>query len=367
MLVLAADAGDITAQVFRSGLEAVPTYANNVMNGVPVGDPSPVQWQGNLDHPAPIPVSIGNTWASGVYFVQLNAGQLAGFAPFVVRPSSPQHRVAVVMPTNTWGAYDFYDRDGDGYGDSWYVGWKQLTVDLTRPHLQRGVPYRFRSYDLAFIKWLAQSGAAVDYYADEDLASFPSGDALRAAYDLVVFPGHTEYVTWHAYDVVERFRDLGGNLMFLSANNFFRRVDPRGDTLHLVALWRNLGKPESGLCGVQYCGSDRGQHQSPFVVTADGAASWAFAGTGLSEGSTFGRYGIEVDARTASSPPGTTVLAQMPNALGNPNLTAEMTYYETDAGARVFSAGALNFGGQISLWPETEQLLKNVWARLTEA
>jgi hypothetical protein len=363
-LVLAADAGAITAQVMRAGPESVPTYANNIMNGIPVTDPGALQWQGNLDHPAPITVAVGD-WPSGLYFVQLVAGPLTGYAPFVVRPAAPAHRIAVVVPTNTWGAYDFYDRDGDGYGDSWYVGWRSHTVDLTRPHLHRGVPYRFRSYDLAFLRWLMQSGAGVDYYADDDLGSFATGDAMRAAYDLVVFPGHTEYVTWHAYDVVERYRDLGGNLMFLSANNFFRRVDPHGDTLNLIGLWRELGRPEAALCGVQYCGSDRGENQSPFVVTADGAASWAFDGTGLSEGSPFGRYGIEIDARAAASPPNATVLAQIPNALGNPKLTAEMTYYENDAGARVFSAGALNFGGQITLWPETTRLLENVWTRLT--
>jgi hypothetical protein len=27
----------------------------------------------------------------------------------------------------------------------------------------------------------------------------------------------------------------------------------------------------------------------------------------------------------------------------------------------------LNFGGQVLLWPEASQLLKNVWARLTPA
>jgi hypothetical protein len=365
-LVLAADAGAVTARILRSGPEPVPTYANNVLNGVPVTDPGTVEWQGNLDRPGPVTVGVGD-WPSGLYFAELTSGGLTGYAPFVVRPAAPAHRVAVIVPTNTWGAYNFYDQDGDGYGDSWYVGWRQRRIDLTRPHLHRGVPYRLRSYDLAFFRWLVQTGKAVDFYADDDLGSFPSGDALRAAYDLVVFPGHEEYVTWHAYDVVERYRDLGGNLMFLSANNFFRRVDPRGDTLHLIELWRNLGRPEAALCGVQYCGSDRGSHQAPFVVTADGAASWAFEGTGLSEGSSFGRYGIEVDARAPASPPGTLVLAQIPNALGKTGLTAEMTYYETAAGARVFSAGALNFGGQIALWPETTRLLQNVWQRLAPA
>jgi hypothetical protein len=31
----------------------------------------------------------------------------------------------------------------------------------------------------------------------------------------------------------------------------------------------------------------------------------------------------------------------------------------------VFSAGAVNFGGTIMLWPETARLLDNVWTRLT--
>ena len=38
--------------------------------------------------------------------------------------------------------------------------------------------------------------------AEDDLEAFPNGDELRRLYDLVVFPGHTEYVTEHAYDVV---------------------------------------------------------------------------------------------------------------------------------------------------------------------
>jgi hypothetical protein len=58
------------------------------------------------------------------------------------------------------------------------------------------------------------------------------------------------------------------------------------------------------------------------------------------------------------------VLAEIPDALG-PGLTAQMTYYETPAGSRVFSAGVLNFGGQATLWPQTTTILENVWRRLT--
>ena len=331
---------------------------------MPVGDPLTVDWQAQADGPATVAIQLGD-WPSGLYCarVQSDDGRL-GFAPLVLRPAAPLSRIAVVLPTSTWQAYNFYDLDGDGYGDSWYVAPPTTTIDLTRPHPNRGVPYRFRSYDLAFLRWLAARSDQVDFLADEDVDSFASGDELRAAHDLVVFPGHTEYTTAAAFDVVQRYRDLGGNLLFLSANNFFRHVEREGDRLRLVGLWRDEGRPEAALCGVQYRASDRGQRQAPFVVTGAELAPWAFDGTGLADGSTFGRFGIEIDATTADSPPGTAVLARIPDLLG-PGRSAEMSYYEAPSGARVFSAGALNFGGEVSLWPETLRLLENVWARLT--
>lgn len=365
-ITLAADANTIQAQLYWAGPEQVPTYANDELNGVAVGDPVTLDWHANLNAPASFGMSVG-AWPSGVYFVRIESddGRL-GFAPFIIRPAAPSARVAVVMPTNTWQAYNFYDGDGDGFGDSWYVTWATKSIDLSRPHLRRGVPYRFRSYDLAFLHWLARTGKQADFYSDEDLVLFATGDDLRKAYDLVIFPGHEEYVTAHAFDVVERYRDVGGNLAFLASNNFFRRVERRGDQLELVGLWRDLGRPGAALLGNEYRASDRGNHQSSFVVTAEGAASWAFAGTGLTAGSSFGRFGIEIDATASSSPPGTQVLAEIPNALG-PGLTAQMTYYETAAGAKVFSAGVLNFGGESLLWPETQRLLENVWQQLAPA
>ena len=362
-LVLATDARAVTLQLIQSGPEATETYADNAVEGVPVGDELTLDWGANADRPTPVQIPIGD-WPSGMYFARLQSddGRL-GFAPFVLRPVAPSRRVLVCLPTNTWQAYNFYDADGDGFGDSWYVSWAIPSIDLTRPHLHRGVPFRYRSYDLGFLHWLERTGKEADFYADDDLAAFGTGDALRSAYDLVVFPGHEEYVTGSVFDIVERYRDLGGNLAFLSANNFFRRVDPSGTRLTLAGLWRDLGRPEAALVGVQYRASDRGTHQAPYVLTDAGAASWALAGTGLAPGATFGRYGIEIDATAASSPPGTQVLAELPNLLG-PGLTGEMAYYESPSGARVFAAGALNVGGQCLLWPETVQLLENVWSTL---
>jgi hypothetical protein len=299
-------------------------------------------------------------WPSGLYFLRLSASDgRVGYAPFVVRRRGPSSHVAVVLSTNTWQAYNFWDATGDGWGDSWYVSGATKSVDLERPFLDFGVPFRFRDWDLDFVAWLNRTGKRVDFLTDDDLEAYRSGDELASAYDLVVFPGHAEYVTQHGYDVVERYRDDGGNLMFLSANNFFWQVRRDGTLLTKVAQWRNLGRPEAGLVGVQFAAGDYGGRQGPYVVRG---STWPFAGTGLRDGDTFGRYGYEIDSRSVASPPGTQLLASIPNLMGGH--AAEMTYYETPGGAKVFAAGALNFSASLGD-PTVARLVENVWTRLS--
>ncbi len=183
-----------------------------------------------------------------------------------------------------------------------------------------------------------------------------------------MFPGHSEYVTEHAYGVVERFRDLGGRLVFLSANNFFWRVDRDGDAISRIRQWRDLGRPESALLGVQYRANDDGRARQPFTVLGVELAPWLFEGTGLRNGDLLGKvvggYGIEIDATTASSPEGTVVLARIEGLYG-PGFDAEMTYYETPAGARVFSAGTLDFTSSSRTWP-VSRMLQNLWRHMLE-
>ena len=224
------------------------------------------------------------------------------------------------------------------------------------------MPFRFRDWDLEFIAWLNRTGHTVDFLSDDDLDRIASGDELARRYDLVVFPGHEEYVTRHEYDVIERYRDLGGNLAFLAANNLYRRVDRVGETLVRRAPWRSLGRPGSSVVGVQYVGSNNGSRQAGYTVTGASHEPWAFEGTGLSDGDVFGRYGIEIDGRTGASPPGTQVLARIPNLLAG-GRSAEMTYYETPARAKVFAAGVINFGASLGE-PAVDRLLTNVWSRL---
>src|SRR5919197_197106 len=197
----------ITMQPFRVGPETVRTR-NNEMQGVPVSAPRAI---GSSRAGRVVRVPVGD-WPSGLYFLRLTAADgRVGYAPFVVRPRvlGASARVAVVLATNTWQAYNFR--------------WK-----VTR-----------------------------------------------------------------------------------AANRLTR-----------VKLWRELGRPEAALVGVQYAGSNHGAVQKPYVV--GDAPAW----TGLTSGETLGsQYGIEIDARAAATPPGTVVLARVPDLMG-PGHSAEMTYYE---------------------------------------
>jgi hypothetical protein len=363
-LRLATDAKRVRFQLFSFASVPNPTVRDLRTNGVAVAPAVQLDWSRRRNAAGQVSIGLAGITESGLYVLRVTAGDgRVGYAPLILSPRAHgQHRVAVVLSTNTWQAYNYFDGSGDGWGDSWYVSPAATrVVDLRRPYLDFGSPLQFRDWDLSFISWLERTGKQVDFLSDDDLQRVGSGDALKRAYDLVVFPGHEEYVTDHVYDVVRRYRDLGGRLMFLSANNFFWKVQREGQLLRRVAEWRTLDRPEAALVGAQWsAGTTRGS-QKPFVVQGATAAPWAFAGTGLHNGSTFGRYGIEIDSRSPASPPGTVLLARIPDAIGRRD--AEMTYYETPSGARVFSAGAVNFGASIRD-PAVSRLIENVWARL---
>jgi hypothetical protein len=349
---------DVDVLSFRNGRGAVDPKTG----ASPIAPPVALAWRGHRKAPGRVRIHIGD-WPSGLYFVRITSkDRRVGYAPFVVRPPVlGTSRIAVVLPTNTWQAYNFADADGDGWGDSWYVNGAFRRVDISRPYSDSGIPLRFRDFDSAIIAWLSARGN-VDFLTDLDLEHVPNGDLLGRVYDLIVFPGHEEYTTAHEYNVVQRYRNLGGNLMFLSANNLFWKVVFQGQVMRRVGEWRNLGRPEASIVGVQYVASNYGIHQGAYIANTTGAP-WVFAGTGLANGQSFGRYGYEIDIRSPATPPGTILLASIPDLMG-PGRTAEMTYYETAAGAKVFAAGALNFGASVGD-PVVARILDNLWARLS--
>jgi len=341
------------APVLRIALYRAAGGHDGPLQGEPVGPPTVVRTPARK-----VTLSLGR-WRSGLYYARVMTAAGSWYAPFVLRPQRlGSHRVLIVLPTNTWQAYNYED------DDSWYEDASVHTVLLTRPYLDGGVPPHFRGYDEGFLRWLATHHQEPDFIADDDLERLESGDELARDYTLIVFPGHEEYVTGHAYDLITRYRDLGGNLAFLSANDFFYKVVKHGDRMVGRWRWRDLGRPEAALVGEQYVDWNHDRYPNrPFTVTGVARAPWLFRQTNLRDGDTFGVYGIEVDAPNAASPANTRVLARIPAIFGA-GVDAEMTYYTTAGGAKVFSAGVMNFG-DTARWPVVSRLIENLWSELT--
>ena len=350
----------LTLQVFISG----PGHSS--FHGKAVTPPHTRSWA-HSPWPRWIRVRIGS-WRSGLYFVRLTAqdGRTA-FAPFVMRPRLDRRGapIAIVLSTNTWQAYNFRDMNGDGIGDTWYADRSIHVVKLARPYLPPGMPPAAgRGGIFHFLPWLYRHGKSADFFADDDFSRFRSGRWLDSRYRLIVFAGHEEYVTPIEYDLTVSARNHGENLAFISANNFFYRVSRIGGSLHGRTRWRDLGRPEAALVGVQYVGWwERVFPQRPYVVKGGRTAPWMFTGTALANGDRFGRFGIEADSRAPSSPAGIKLLARIKDIFG-PGKSAEMTYYRTSHRAKVFAAGVLNFTSTKADRTLMNRLLTNLFAKL---
>ncbi|MGH2921148.1 MAG: N,N-dimethylformamidase beta subunit family domain-containing protein, partial [Gaiellaceae bacterium] len=158
-LRIATDARRLRLQVFHYTSQLGPSERDFKVAGTAMTAPVQVDWSGHRHRPALLRFIRAGAWPSGLYFLRLSAqdGRL-GYAPFIVRPRAARTRIGLVLSTNTWQAYNFWDADGDGWGDSWYVSGRTRSVDLTRPYLDFGVPFRFRDWDLDFIAWLNRTG-----------------------------------------------------------------------------------------------------------------------------------------------------------------------------------------------------------------
>ena len=196
------------------------------MHGVPVT--AERSWSAMRRTSSRLSVPVGS-WESGLYFIRLRQRTAAWGSHHSSWPRAGSACIASPssFPTLTWQAYNFRDDDGDGSADSWYADGRRRPRPPRPSSPDRGVPYSFR-YHLGFHKWLHWSRKQADYLSQWDLEQVASSDVLAREYDLIVFAGHHEYVTAKEYDLVEGFRDRGGNLMFLSANNFFGRVERKG-------------------------------------------------------------------------------------------------------------------------------------------
>ena len=141
-LVISTDAHRLTIDLLHSGPGKDPRRTKRDVFGERVAETVSLPWTSRRNAPHRVSLRLGSM-ATGLYFAKLTADDgRVGYAPLIVRPERlGEHHVAVVLPTNTWQAYNYEDENGDGWGDTWYATWsKSATVRLNRHYAGWGIP-----------------------------------------------------------------------------------------------------------------------------------------------------------------------------------------------------------------------------------
>ena len=250
--------------------------------------------------------------------------------------------------------------------------------------------------DMMVVDWLAAKGYAHDVVTDEDLHR--DGGALLAPYRVVLTGSHPEYLSPAMMAGFEDYLGGGGRLMYLGGNGFywqiaFHRDEPGiiecrksegvrnfelgpGERHHSFdgragGLWRNRGRAPNRLVGVGTAafGFDSCGHYLRTAASFDPRAAFIFDGVGADEvigdfglvGN--GAAGVEVDRyeRALGSPAHALVVARSaglsrcylpapeevlclhPAMSGdeNPQVRADMVFFEGPQGGAVFSTGSI--------------------------
>ena len=194
----------VSLQVVRAGTETFRLVRRDKMVGDPVTARRPI---GAVRSGGERSIAVGN-WPSGLYFARLTAPGGKGRVRALRAEAAPARRAQNRRcPADADVAgLQLPRRRRRRHGDTWYADRSRSTARLARPFENRGTPPHYSRYEEPFLRWLIATGRGVDYFADRDLR-YVAGRALARAYDLLVFPGHHEYVTTHEYDVVTDFRD----------------------------------------------------------------------------------------------------------------------------------------------------------------
>ncbi len=300
---------------------------------------------------------IGMDWPSGYYVVQavLLDGSSAGtgaITPIVVKRAARRAPAPILLEIpmstaaayNTWGGLSAYSIDA----------WSDV-VSLDRPFASG-----LLGGEYALLRFLLRNGFDFDVQTDLDTAVDPQS---LLDHRLVLVGGHDEYWTQSTSDAFYEAKKQGVNLGFFGANIGYWRTR-LADNGRSIAIYKRSARdplgisgyyrethPECQLLGVQHQGGALDWQPGAYTVDPAGAAHKWMRGTGLKAGDQLpGLVSVEVDTvpnwqeligETCPSRPVTTLFRR--DMGGEISGDARAVTYVARSGARIFSAGSLNF------------------------
>ncbi len=289
-----------------------------------------------------------------------------------------------------------YDRHSDGSGVAYAS--RHRPLQNFRP---TGRHWNF-NLDLFIVDWLEHLGGDYDVITEEDLHR--EGLDLLRPYQVVLTGSHPEYDSVEMLAAMQAYLRQGGRLMYMGGNGFYWRIahHPTRDGIIEVrraegglrawdalpgeyhhsftgehgGFWRANGRAPQCLAGVGFIsqGFDQCSYYRRTPQAADPRIAWVFAGIddeligdfGLLQG---GAAGLEIDSADArlGTPPHALVIGRSENhsntyelvpeevliphggtdGVINPDIHADMTFFETPNGGAVWSAGSIAFAGSL--------------------
>ena len=257
--------------------------------------------------------------------------------------------------------------------------------------------------DTHILAWLEEKGIEYDVITDEDLHH--EGVGLLEPYRAVITGTHPEYYTTPMWDGLRAYLARAGRLIYLGGNGFIWRCAFSPETPGVIelrraedgiryrdeepgeyyleftgeygGLWRRLGMAPQALVGVGAVatGFDVSGYYRRKEASFDPRASFIFEGIGDDE--LIGDFGIlgggasgsEIDKADLAlgTPPHALVVASseghsantylVPDETGfhhcamdgaqNPEIRADMTFFETTRGGAVFSVGSIAWAASL--------------------
>ena len=255
--------------------------------------------------------------------------------------------------------------------------------------------------DSHLISWLHAKGIEYEIITDEELHN--EGVSAIQSYEALLTGSHPEYHTNETLEALTQYRDQGGALHYLGGNGFYWRIARHSEEASLLeirraedglrawasepgeyyngfdgaygGLWRRNGRPPQQLVGVGFTAQGTFNGMPYKRVCFDPDFDWVFDGIedeiiGDFGFSGNGAAGFELDRVDPKLDPGhkITILAQsfatddhfilvpeeqlthLTNLSGGPESEvkrADMIYFETPTGGRVFSVGSITFCGSL--------------------
>ena len=310
------------------------------------------------------------------------------------------------------GLNSTYDTHADGSGVI-YASWRRPLVSLRAGYEIHGrVPHGL-SADLHLVAWLRRGGHGVDMITDADLHR--DGTDALASYDVVLSGTHAEYWSGPMLDALSGYLDAGGRYMYLSGNGLYwvTGLEPeRGHTIEIRrcgastarwhaepgegrlsttgepgGLWRWRGRAPQRYVGVGFSAAPTGKGAvgAPYAREAgshDPRVAFVFEGIGADDAIgdfpnrvfEHGAAGVELDRldHALGTPAHALRLASATGFAGDtwaaaveetrqPDVRADLVFFETPGGGAVFSTGSISWCGALS-----HNAYENNVARITD-